>query len=193
MSAAGDGTSPGKKNKVNVPPFLSKTWTIMHDQESQPFIHWTSDADGCDTFEIKEQRSIEERVLPRYFKHGNMCSFVRQLNTYGFSKVQDPHATTPTDEEGSGLSNSALFAAAHESQPTEDNKYTGLEPPPGPCSFLDLFLVLTSSSFTLGLFFLVPPPFPLWGFSLWIPSPLPRQAGSSATPRARSGRATRRT
>uniref|UniRef100_A0A8D0HPU1 Heat shock transcription factor 4 n=1 Tax=Sphenodon punctatus TaxID=8508 RepID=A0A8D0HPU1_SPHPU len=68
----------------NVPAFLTKLWTLVEDPETNHLICWS--ANGT-SFHVFDQGQFAKEVLPKYFKHNNMASFVRQLNMYGFRKV----------------------------------------------------------------------------------------------------------
>ncbi|KAM5138471.1 heat shock factor protein 4 [Mantella aurantiaca] len=68
----------------NVPAFLTKLWTLVEDPETNHLICWSVNGTS---FHVFDQGRFAKEVLPKYFKHNNMASFVRQLNMYGFRKV----------------------------------------------------------------------------------------------------------
>ncbi|XP_042525305.1 heat shock factor protein 1 isoform X1 [Dipodomys spectabilis] len=68
----------------NVPAFLTKLWTLVSDPDTDALICWSP---GGNSFHVFDQGQFAKEVLPKYFKHNNMASFVRQLNMYGFRKV----------------------------------------------------------------------------------------------------------
>ncbi|KAI8384824.1 uncharacterized protein BYT42DRAFT_612494 [Radiomyces spectabilis] len=70
----------------NVQPFLNKLYNMVNDPASDDLIRW---ADDGMSFIVTRHEDFARTVLPRFFKHGNFSSFVRQLNMYGFHKV--PH------------------------------------------------------------------------------------------------------
>uniref|UniRef100_A0A4W4DTG4 HSF-type DNA-binding domain-containing protein n=1 Tax=Electrophorus electricus TaxID=8005 RepID=A0A4W4DTG4_ELEEL len=68
----------------NVPAFLTKLWTLVEDPDTDPLICWSPNGNS---FHVFDQGRFSKEVLPKYFKHNNMASFIRQLNMYGFRKV----------------------------------------------------------------------------------------------------------
>lgn len=68
----------------NVPAFLGKLWKLVNDSATYNLISWSP---GGNTFLIKNQAEFARELLPLYYKHSNMASFIRQLNMYGFHKV----------------------------------------------------------------------------------------------------------
>uniref|UniRef100_A0A3P9KLI3 Heat shock transcription factor 1 n=1 Tax=Oryzias latipes TaxID=8090 RepID=A0A3P9KLI3_ORYLA len=68
----------------NVPAFLTKLWTLVEDPETDHLICWSLNGTS---FHVFDQCRFSKEVLPKFFKHNNMASFIRQLNMYGFRKV----------------------------------------------------------------------------------------------------------
>ncbi|KAK8736888.1 hypothetical protein OTU49_004702, partial [Cherax quadricarinatus] len=68
----------------NVPAFLTKLWRLVDDAKTNDLISWTQNGRS---FIIQNQAKFARELLPQYYKHNNMASFVRQLNMYGFHKV----------------------------------------------------------------------------------------------------------
>ncbi|XP_027052222.1 heat shock factor protein-like isoform X1 [Pocillopora damicornis] len=78
----GDGDSSGIPS--NVPAFLVKLWKLVEDPQYEEHISWNKNGSG---FLVHDQATFAREILPKYFKHNNFASFVRQLNMYGFRKV----------------------------------------------------------------------------------------------------------
>ncbi|GAV57552.1 HSF_DNA-bind domain-containing protein [Cephalotus follicularis] len=68
------------------PPFLTKTYDFVNDSSTNHVVSWSI---GNNSFVVWDSQTFATSLLPKYFKHNNFSSFVRQLNTYGFRKV-DP-------------------------------------------------------------------------------------------------------
>ncbi|KAG4995953.1 hypothetical protein AAZX31_10G029000 [Glycine max] len=68
------------------PPFLTKTFDVVDDPVTNHVVSWSRDGTS---FVVWDPNTFSTSLLPRYFKHNNFSSFVRQLNTYGFRKI-DP-------------------------------------------------------------------------------------------------------
>ncbi|RUS72844.1 hypothetical protein EGW08_019394 [Elysia chlorotica] len=68
----------------NVPAFLVKLWSLVEDPSTDELIHWDT---GGTSFHVYDQQRFSREILPLYFKHSNIASFIRQLNMYGFRKV----------------------------------------------------------------------------------------------------------
>ncbi|GFS32416.1 winged-helix DNA-binding transcription factor family protein [Actinidia rufa] len=72
-SAAGD-------SQRSIPtPFLTKTYQLADDPSVDDLISWNEDGT---TFIVWRPAEFARDLLPKYFKHNNFSSFVRQLNTY---------------------------------------------------------------------------------------------------------------
>ncbi|KAG6692197.1 hypothetical protein I3843_10G097700 [Carya illinoinensis] len=76
--------SQGGSNSL--PPFLSKTYEMVDDPSTDSVVSWSP---TNKSFVVWNPPEFARVLLPKFFKHNNFSSFIRQLNTYGFRKI-DP-------------------------------------------------------------------------------------------------------
>lgn len=75
-----------RKDSKNVPGFIMKLFKMVTESPLH-LIRWTDDGEA---FVITSPEDFSKDVLPRFFRHNNISSFVRQLNMYGFHKLPNP-------------------------------------------------------------------------------------------------------
>lgn len=64
---------------VGPPPFLTKTFEMVEDPDTDSVVSWSR---ARNSFIVWDSHKLSTHLLPRYFKHSNFSSFIRQLNTY---------------------------------------------------------------------------------------------------------------
>ena len=80
---AGGGAGMAELSQSSIAPFLTKLYQIVSAATTDQCITWTAKGDS---FVISDPDTFARDILPTYFKHNNIRSFIRQLNTYGFRK-----------------------------------------------------------------------------------------------------------
>ncbi|PWN17986.1 hypothetical protein BCV69DRAFT_253483, partial [Microstroma glucosiphilum] len=83
-SPSEENTGASSSSAKRVPPFLNKLRNMIDDEATNELICWQPEGK---TFLVPNNIRFAKEVLPRFFKHNNFSSFVRQLNMYGFHKV----------------------------------------------------------------------------------------------------------
>ncbi|OIT20096.1 PREDICTED: heat stress transcription factor A-2-like [Nicotiana attenuata] len=66
------------------PPFLKKTFEMVDDPNTDSIISWSNTKIS---FVVWDPHKFSIDLLPKHFKHNNFSSFIRQLNTYRFRKI----------------------------------------------------------------------------------------------------------
>lgn len=84
-TSTNSSTSQSSPRTKNPAPFLCKTYDLLQERDdddddgNKKIVSWNAQGDG---FVVWSPAEFSELMLPKYFKHNNFSSFIRQLNTY---------------------------------------------------------------------------------------------------------------
>lgn len=80
-------TTQGSRSSAAA-PFITKLFEILSQPDRDAdSIRWGPEGD---TIIVTDSAKFSREVLPRYFRHDNIRSFLRQLNIYGFQRCRPP-------------------------------------------------------------------------------------------------------
>jgi hypothetical protein len=76
--------SGGATNQGEQTAFISKLWHLLTHAEYERYLRWNT---AGDAFILTNGNEFAMKVLPRFYRHSNVASFVRQLHIYSFTRV----------------------------------------------------------------------------------------------------------
>ncbi|VVB08079.1 unnamed protein product [Arabis nemorensis] len=106
----------------SLPPFLTKTYEMVDDSSSDSIVSWS---DNNTSFIVNNPLEFSRDLLPRFFKHKNFSSFIRQLNTYGFRKIDPEKWEFANDDFVRGRP--YLMKNIHRRKPVHSHSLTNLQ------------------------------------------------------------------
>ncbi|KAK0552137.1 hypothetical protein OC844_006481 [Tilletia horrida] len=115
-AADADGLGAGsvgdrEKERKQSSRFVQKLYTMVHDPDCQHLISWNS---GGTSVVIVNFDEFAKDVLGKHFKHSNFSSFIRQLNMYGFYKVNKiPRGSRQSTGTGPGAPDGQIWEFSH--------------------------------------------------------------------------------
>lgn len=103
-------TSPrrAKKDPNEAPVFLKKCFQMINEAPAE-VAGWS---ESGDSFLVKDTNAFSE-LLPRFYKHKNFTSFVRQLNFYGFRKLRADDASSFSNPQWWGFRHEKFRRGQH--------------------------------------------------------------------------------
>jgi hypothetical protein len=79
-------STSSSSSSTKEPNFPAKLHAILRNPKYQDIVSWLPHGRS---FRILRLQEFEERILPKYFRHGRYPSFTRQLNGWGFHRVNE--------------------------------------------------------------------------------------------------------
>ena len=71
-------------NNQKEPPFVAKLHSILSNSAFDDIVSWLPHGRA---WRVDQRAAFEEQVLPLYFRHGKYSSFMRQVNGWGFQRI----------------------------------------------------------------------------------------------------------
>ncbi|ODQ66686.1 hypothetical protein NADFUDRAFT_65222 [Nadsonia fulvescens var. elongata DSM 6958] len=87
-----NNSNGGTSSKTIQSSFVHKLYSMLNDTTLDHLIKWSPNLDSFIIFPSEEF----SKILSQFFKHTNISSFIRQLNMYGFHKVNDNNSANNT-------------------------------------------------------------------------------------------------